>query len=706
MISKYQQGYRRMLVDMHIPDWDPAFLSKYDPAAMAALFERAHLTSVMLYCKSHVGLCYWPTRHGKMHEGIRGRDVVGDLVKELRARDIAPCAYYSIVFDNWAVETHPEWRQRLVSGADLRDVIRYGTCCPNHPEYRAYEMAQLEDLLSSYRFDAIFLDMIFWPLICGCEHCRARYRDESGKETPGTVSWTSPEWCEFQTARERWIDEFTRDLMAKVESVSPGIAVTHNFAPALANWVLGQPIAAARHDTFVAGDLYGDRIEQLVVSKMLLHLSETRPAEFMTSLCVNLADHVRVKSEEQMRVQAAAATAMSSGFLFIDAINSDGTVNNDVYDRVGRVFASTEPYEQYLGGDPIEDVAVYFSGHSQMDFAENGPVINFIASKNKYPHLDAVRGACRALVGAHLPFGVITRRQIDDLDRFKVVILPNVLRMDADETRAFREYVRRGGRLYASRYTSLVETNGTLHDDFMLADVFGTSYEGDEQGIFIYLKPSADWVAQAIAPQKFVSFRTTNDLIRPPIPLCGVPRLRAVTNATKLATLTVPYGYPSRGSVNDHRWASIHSSPPWEDLGLPMMVSNQFGAGRAIYSPADIEAIIGDAESRLFIAAVQLLLGGQASFAAETHPAVWMSVFDQSERNRLMISFLNFQAELPTIPVPAKFSIRAPGGGKIKSLVSVPDGRSLRCSTDANGMITAEIEAIHLLTMLIADYEE
>jgi hypothetical protein len=55
MTSKYQQGYRRMLVDMHIPDWDLAFLSKYEPGAMAALFQRADLTSVMLYCKSHVG---------------------------------------------------------------------------------------------------------------------------------------------------------------------------------------------------------------------------------------------------------------------------------------------------------------------------------------------------------------------------------------------------------------------------------------------------------------------------------------------------------------------------------------------------------------------------------------------------------------------------------------------------------------------------
>ena len=705
MISKYQQGYRRMLVDMHIADWNPAFLSRYNPAAMATLFERARLTSVMVYCKSHVGLCYWPTKYGKMHEGIGGRDVVGEMVEELRARDIAVCAYYSIVFDNWAVETHPEWGQRLVSGGDLRDAIRYGTCCPNHPEYRAYEMAQLEDLLSSYRFDAIFLDMLFWPLICGCDHCRARYRDESGKDIPSTVSWTSPEWCEFQSARERWIDEFTGALMAKINSVSPGIAVTHNFAPALANWVLGQPIAAARHDTFVAGDLYGDRIEQLVVSKMLLHLSETRPAEFMTSLCVNLADHVRVKSEEQMRVQAAAATAMSSGFLFIDAINPDGTVNDEMYDRVGRVFASAEPYEEHLGGAPVEDVAVYFSGHSQMDFAEHGPVTNFIASKNKYPHLDAVRGACRALAGAHVPFGVITRRQIDDLDKFKVVILPNVLRMDAEEVRAFREYVHRGGRIYASRYSSLVESNGALHDDFMLADVFGASYEAEEQGVFVYLKPIAAWVAQTIAPQKFVSFRTTHDPIRPPIPLCGIPRLRAVTTATKLATLTVPYEYPSRGSVNDHRWASVHSSPPWEDLDIPMMVSNEFGAGRAIYSSASIEVGSGDAESRLFIATVRSLLGAQASFSAETHPAVWMSVFDQSDRKRLMISFLNFQAELPIIAVPAKFSIHAPCGRAIKSLTSVPDGRALEFSTDANGTVSAKLESINLLTMVMANYE-
>ena len=70
-----------------------------------------------------------------------------------------------------------------------------------------------------------------------------------------------------------------------------------------------------------------------------------------------------------------------------------------------------------------------------------------------------------------------------------------------------------------------------------------------------------------------------------------------------------------------------------------------------------------------------------------------------------MISLLNFQAELPTIPVPAKFSIRAPGGGKIKRIVSVPENRSLDFSTTPDGMVTAEVEPIRLLTMLIANYE-
>jgi len=619
---------------------------------------------------------------------------------------MAACAYYSIVFDNWAVETHPEWAQRPASGSDFRQVARYGVCCQNHPEYRSYEMAQLEDLFSSYHFDALFLDMIFWPVICGCDHCRRRYRAETGREIPTVVDWTTPEWCEFQTARERWTREFTGELMAKARSLAPDIALTHNLAPALANWVLAQPLAASVHDTFVAGDLYGDRIEQLVVSKMLLHLSETRPAEFMTSLSADLSDHVTLKSEEQMRAQAAAASAMSSAFLFIDAIDPIGTVNPEAYERVGRVFASIERWEPYLGGEPIEDVGVYFSAHSQMDFAENGKAVAnvFTASRN-YPHLDSVRGASRALQRVHIPFGVITRKQLGQLERYRAVILPNVLRIDRDEAEALRNYVRAGGRLYASRYASLVETRGVRHDDFMLSDVFGASYQGEEPGAFVYLKPASATVAQWIVPQKFVGWRITSHPLSGPPMLCGIPRLRARPAAKILASLTVPYGYPARGSVSDHRWASIHSSPPWEDLDFPMVVLNEYGAGRAVYSAAAIETVDADAHANLFVGLVRMLLDDEYAYTAETHPALWMSVFDQREQNRLMASFLNYQAELPSVPVSVRFSLRPPRGKRFRSLRAVPEGRALEFALGDDGTLRSEIGSVALLAMVLAEYE-
>ena len=705
MMSKYQRSYRRMLLDMHIPDWDPAFLSRYDPAAIARQFTRANLTGAMLYCKSHAGLCYWPSKAGKMHTGIGGRDFVGAMLAELRSRNIAACAYYSIVFDNWAVETHPDWRQRTINGADFNSIIRYGICCMNHPEYRAYEMAQLDDLLSRYEFDALFLDMIFWPLICGCDHCRERFRNEAGADIPATVDWTSPDWCRFQAARERWAFEFTRDLMAKAKSIRPHLGLTHNLAPALANWVLAQPLSASIHDTFVAGDLYGDRIEQLVVSKMLLHLSETRPAEFMTSVCVDLSDHVRLKEEERMRAQAMAATAMSSAFLFIDAIDPIGTVNPEKYARVGRVFAATARYEPFLGGDPIEDVAVYFSGHSQMDFAENGtPVGAVLTSSRKYPHLDAVRGACRALQRAHIPFGVITRRQLDAIRRFRAIVLPNVLRMDREEIEAFCAYVKAGGMLYASRYTSLVEESGARHRDFMLADVFGASCDSEERGAFAYLTPADDALAKWIAPQRHVSCRIAKDPIRPVSPLCGVPRLRNGSGRA-LATLTIPYGYPSRGSVNDHQWASIHSSPPWEDLTVPAIVSNEFGVGRAIYSAASIEAIDGEAETALFVGLIGSLLDGRFSHGAVAHPSVWMTAFDQRDHHRVMASFLNYQEELPPAPVPVRFWLRPPAGKRFQRLQLAPDGAATEFTLADDGTLHAELGAIELMAMVIAEYE-
>jgi len=647
-----------------------------------------------------------------MHAGLRGRDVVGELLSELKKRDIAACAYYSVIFNNWAFIQHPEWRMihHWDHPANAFRRSRFGHCCPNNPDYRAFVFVQTEELVQGYDFDGFFFDMTFWPGICYCPHCRRKYRSETGKEIPGTVDWLNPDWCEFQSVRERWLCEFARDLTDTVKRHKPNLPVYHNFALAFFHgWVPACPTISAEYHDFLGADFYGDPIEQLTVVKLMANLSRNRPPEFMTTLCVNLKDHVRLKPFEVMQMQAFAATLFSAAFLFIDAIDPVGTANPSVYDRIGRIYSQTEPYEPYLAGEAVEDIAIYFSNESKVIFTENGmPVTDRPGFSPNFPHAHAVRGAARFMQQAHMPFGVITRKQLNRLDQYKLVILPNVLRMDDAEVDAFREYVRNGGKLYASGWTSLTHTDGIRKADFMLADVFGCHLGKTTHGTVSYIKPCDEDVRSCIAPQDYVSVIADQ---LPDIAAHGEARATGLlldeeAEGVVLATLSLPYASPEQGCVLDQNWASIHSSPPWQDTQRPVIVRKDFGKGRAIYSAADIEATDSEVNQRLLLHIIRSLLDEPPRYGADAHPAVWMNVQYQAEAARYTIGFLNYQTQLPAIPIARiPFYVRPPEGRRFSRVALLPDEVSVAFETDSDGTLHAEARDLNVFQMFMAEME-
>ncbi len=689
--SWYRSRYRRMLVDMHIPDWDQGFLARYDPQTMIERYVQARVNAVMFYCQSHVGLCYWPTKIGTQHTNLRGRDVVGELLALLKERDIAATAYYSLVFNNQALLEHPDWA--IMPAQGYRRPGRYGHVCPNNPDYRAFALAQTEELVTGYDFDGFFFDMTFWPAICVCPHCRRRYLEETGKPIPLTIDWLSPDWCAFQAARERWISELAEMFTAQARLRNPDMPVYHNFATALSGWLPAVPFSSATHHTFLGADFYGDRVEQLVACKTMLNLSEYHPIEFMTSRCSTVFNHVTTKPEAEMALQAYAALLFSAAFLFIDAVNPDGTVEPETYARIGEIFAQTAPYEPYLGGASVEDVAVYFSDSSRADISQSGIPLDQ-AAWGQSPHTQAVRGMCRLLQQAHLPFGVITRKQFADLDRYKVVVLPDVTRMDADEVSAIRSYVRSGGRVYASGMTSLTETRGVRHDDFMLADVFGSHMDGIDPGTVVYLKPASRAMAKRILPQKYVQYDGTTLYLEPQ------------PEGDVLATLSLPYGSPERGSVFDQSWASIHTSPPWLGTDRPTLVRHRYGKGEVIYCAAALEAEESDVNTRFLVALMRDLLD-TPSYTAEAHPAVWMNVMHQPDQNRYLIGFLNAQSQVPPMPVAQiAFTLCPPAGARFTTLVRLPDEAPVSFATADDGVLHATVDAVPIFALLMASYAQ
>lgn len=693
-----ERSYRRILIDAHIPDWRADFLSKLNADGVVGAVEAAGAQAAMLYFQSHVGLCNWPSEQGVMHRGIQDADFLHKTISALHARDIPVCGYFSVHFDNWAAETHAAWGfvQSTKNTMGPLPMARYGLCCSNNPEYRGYVRSQAKEIARDFEIDAMFFDMMWQPGVCGCAHCQTRYAGETGRTVPRNIDWDDADWCAFQTTRERWSAEWAAELRDIVRHEKPELEAYHNFAMGVSNWSRAQSFASAAAHDFLGGDFYGGRDEQLVVCKLMLNLSEHLPIEFMTTVTAGLTEHETLKSQDEHDLLAYAATAHSAAFLAIAAFDPDGGVNAAALKIIRKSFDRIAPYESYLGGVAIEDVAVYFGGDSKVRLDESGAALNELVTSgaSDYPHFHAVRGACRALQAAHIPFGVITRKQLAGLDRFKLVVLPNVLRMDAEECSAIREYVRRGGKIYASRLTSLLDTQAGRGSDFALADVFGVSYVAEEVGQLVYLEPRDDLVANGVAPQRRLAHALGRN--------SGAARLKHAAGQA-LATLTLPFGHPHPGAMGDANWASIHSSPPHERLAAPAIARNEYGAGTAIYCAADIETAAG-ASRKLFTELVQSLLSGE-SLRVETNApeSVWINAFEQADR--IIVTVLNYQSETPVSPVfNIDVAIRAVAGRRLARAFLAPHGELLPCEP-IDGGVKVRLAELSNFALIACEYE-
>ncbi len=396
------------------------------------------------------------------------------------------------------------------------------------------------------------------------------------------------------------------------------------------------------------------------VRKLLANLSANRPIGFETSISTELSNCTALKSEELLHCKAAAALADGTAFIMIDSIDPAGTLNPAVYERMGRVFGRMASYQPFLGGERISDVAVYFSTESKHDPADNGKGVNDPSGSARMPHVEAALGACKMLLDQHIPFEVITRRNLADLARFRLILLPNILMMDASEAAALREYVNGGGRLYASRGTSLQTPDGQQMGNFLLADVFGITWQGETKEKFTYIAPSVEGESyfNGYSRQYPVGFYAPQVL------------LKADPGAEILGELALPYTDPA----DPLTFASTHNNPPGRWIGSPALVLNRFGGGCCLYAAVDMES--ADHAREVFANLIHFL-AGPFTLESNAPKSVEITAFDQPADQRSIVHLVNFQKELPNIPVDG-IRVRMRLAGKAPRQVSLlPDREPL-----------------------------
>jgi hypothetical protein len=699
----YQEKRRRTLLDVHIEDWDPTFMTQFDPEAYYNALVTANINAPMIYLQSHVGLCYWPTKSGKMHNGLKGKENTMKYLFDLcHNGGMSVIAYYSIIFNNWAHQNHPAWRMIDARGYHARTTgARYGLVCPNNQEYRNFISRQVGEICDLFDFEGFFFDMTYWPMVCFCDSCRTRWEEEVGGEMPRYVDWNNDRWNLFQQKRVDWLGEFAQFCTDEVKKRKPTCSVEHQYSKTYSFWRFGNNENITKASDYIGTDLYGGVEQQSFACKTWYNLTQNQPFQYMTSRCYpNLHEHTTMKSLDQLHICTMLTYMHHGASLLIDGIDPVGTFDPNVYKNIGVVFRELEKYEPYFTrGKMSYSVGLYLNQNGKMNVEKNCIALsNPTVYDDSSPHMTALYGAGLSLRKHKIPYGVINNWKLEEqIKGLQVVVLPDAPNISKHEIDIFIDYVKNGGNLYMSAHS----------DPILLKEFFGAKWEGITYDTITYITPQGD-----LPPlEKQCSKKYPLVMFEQAVKVSGVSKDKVVATITLCYTPPSPHGIRTFDdpfiAISDvdprYPFSTIHANPPGKETSYPAMMRTAYGKGQVIWSALAIEKHNRAQHSDAFADIITMLAGenGLVSGAEGPDPIECILFEDIDEKQKIM-GVINVQEDFHTIPA-CGVKVWVKSDTEPRSVFLLPDKEPLLYRYEHNKVVV-EFEKIKYYSAFVLQY--
>jgi len=243
--------------------------------------------------------------------------------------------------------------------------------------------------------------------------------------------------------------------------------------------------------------------------------------------------------------------------------------------------------------------------------------------------------------------------EITDL---RELIVTDTRFMATEEAERIRDFVRGGGTLIATGLTSLLDIDGTLREDFQLADVLGISYSGQMSKRVCYLYLEDGQNRQRIS--EWVSCNQPSPMV-------------SATTANVIAYLAEPLFDPD----DPQHWTSIHSNPPGKITEYAAFTENQYGKGKCVYLAPAIFGISQDAQKCFNTWLLDQYLSPCAVKTTNAPPCVEITILKSTTKKAYIICFVNYQRELPNIPIRDLYTrVELPTNTQLVSIRRISDG--------------------------------
>jgi hypothetical protein len=547
----------------------------YDPAMWLDFLKRIHADAACLSAGGCVA--FYPTEVPLHYRSrfLGNRDSFGELVKGCRALGMNviartdPHACRQDVF-----EQHPDWVARDAEGRPRRHWAApelYVTCALG-PYNFEFMTEVTKEIVKRYMVDGIFSNRWAGHGQCYCEHCRKNFLAFSGMELPRTSDPRDPARRQYIVWHEKRLFDCWRLWDAEIRKINPQASFIANSGGGALSELDMKTIGE------LAETLFADRQARRGV--MLPWANGKNGKEYRSTMgrkpiggifSVGVEEPYRwkdsVQSEAEIRIWVADGIAQGLRPWFTK-------FNAKPYDKrwmpvVESIYNWHWKNEKYLRNEePLARVGMVYSQQTARFYA---------GERARDLVEDASSGWYQALVEGRVPFEMVHDGLLDapGIDRFRTLILPNIAALSEAQCRQLEGFVERGGGLVATFETSLYDEWGARRGDFGLARLFGASFEGrvDQrmQNSYLTVERNADGSYHPLL----------KGLEGVPRIINGVRRVHAKATEKYAAPLTLIPSYPDLPM--EDVWARV----PRTDV--PMAFCRQYGQGRAVYFPMDID---------------------------------------------------------------------------------------------------------------------
>jgi len=438
-------NFRQVHLDFHTSECIPGVGSRFQKEQFQKALLLGHVNSITLFSKCHHGWAYHPSKANEMHPTL-SFDLLKAQMEAAHEIGVKTPVYLSAGFDEKIVLQHPEWL-RMESPAWAPDFAtpHYHLLCMN-TLYLDYLLAQIKEVCENYDADGIFLDIV-GVRPCYCAHCMNTLRRE-GK------SYTDPK--AVHDLAERVYANYTKRVRETIDSVKPGLPVFHN----------GGHIPRGRRDiAFMNSHLELESLptggwgyDHFPLSARYVQALGMEYLGMTGKFHKSWGEFGGFKHPNALRYEVSLAAANGAKSSVGDQLHPCGEMDLATYRLIGEAYSELEAKEPWLDGvKAVADVAL-LSLEACCQHNNAGGIKT----------MDSDAGAVRMLLEGKYLFDVVDLNS--DLDSYKVVILPDKVRVSQQLKQKLSAFTAKGGKLLCTGLSGLAE-----HEDGFTFD-FGVEY--------------------------------------------------------------------------------------------------------------------------------------------------------------------------------------------------------------------------------------